>query len=79
MEFIKLTNLQDKQPIFINPAFIGHLFEVAETFNYGRVDKAAHTVVGCTTHNNGGFRVTETAEQIFAYIAGTGHSFKVQC
>lgn len=68
MEFIKLTNLQDKQPIFINPAFIGHLFEVAETFNYGRVDKAAHTVVGCTTHNNGGFRVTETAKQIFDKI-----------
>lgn len=64
MEFIKLTNLQDKSTIFINPAFIGHLFEEAAT-NYGKV---AHTVVGCTTHNNGGFRVTETAKQIFDKI-----------
>jgi hypothetical protein len=79
MDFIKLTNLQDKQPIFINPASIGHVYEVAETFNYGRVDKAAHTVVGTTCHNNGGFKVTETAEQIFAYIACNGHNFKVQC
>ena len=68
MDFIKLTNLQDKSTIFINPAFIGHLFEEAEKNFYGRVEKAAHTVVGCTTHNNGGFRVTETAKQIFEKI-----------
>ena len=69
MNFIKLTNLQDKQPVFINPAFIGHIFEVAaEKYEYGRVNKAAHTVVGTTCHNNGGFRVTETAKQIFAKL-----------
>lgn len=68
MDFIKLTNLNDKQPIFINPAFIGHIFEEPEKFNYGRVEKGAHTVVGCTTHNNGGFKVTETAKQIFEKI-----------
>ena len=70
MEFIKLTNLQDKQPIFINPAFIGHIFEEAEKHQSGymHAEKAAHTVVGCTTHNNGGFKVTETAKQIFDKI-----------
>ena len=68
MNFIKLTNLQDKQPVFINPTFIGHIFEVAEKHEYGRIEKAAHTIVGTTCHNNGGFRVTETAKQIFEKI-----------
>ena len=68
MDFIKLTNLQDKSTIFINPAFIGHIYEVAEKREYGRIEKGAHTVVGTTCHNNGGFRVTETAKQIFEKI-----------
>ena len=69
MDFIKLTNLQDKSTIFINPAFIGHIYEVAEKHQYGRIEqKGAHTVVGATTHNNGGFKVTETAKQIFEKI-----------
>jgi hypothetical protein len=68
MDFIKLTNLQDKSTIFVNPAFIGHLFEEPEKKHCGRVERDAHTVVGITTHNNGGFRVTETAKQIFDKI-----------
>jgi len=68
MDFIKLTNLQDKSTIFVNPAFIGHLYEVAATHSYGQVNKGPHTVVGTTCHNNGGFRVTETAKQIFDKI-----------
>ena len=69
MDFIKLTNLQDKSTIFINPAFIGHIYEVAVKHVYGRIDQTGtHTVVGSTTHNNGGFKVTETAKQIFDKI-----------
>lgn len=68
MDFIKLTNLQEKATIFINPAMIGHLYEVAAKHQYGRLETGAHTVVGTITHNNGGFRVTETAKQIFDKI-----------
>jgi len=68
MKFIKLTSSQDKKPVFINPTFIGHLYEVAEKMQYGRVDKAAHTVVGTTCHNNGGFKVTESIDEIMKMI-----------
>ena len=68
MEFIKLTSLQDKATIFINPAFIGHLYDVPEKYEYGRVERGAHAVVGTTCHNNGGFRVTESVEKILKMI-----------
>tara|TARA_R110000868_G_scaffold51018_3_gene162299 strand:- start:1675 stop:1899 length:225 start_codon:yes stop_codon:yes gene_type:complete len=68
MEFIKLTSIVNNKPVFINPATIGHIYEVAEKVRYTQVEKVAHTVVGTTCHNNGGFQVTETAKQIFAKI-----------
>jgi hypothetical protein len=67
-EFIKLTNLKDKQPIYINVDCIGHLYEVKEKLTYGHVEKEAHTVVGAVTHNNGGFQVVETLEEIFEQL-----------
>ena len=68
MKMIKLTSIEDSKPIFINPDFIGHLYEVAEKISYGSVDKPKHTRVGVTTHNNGGFSVIESVEQILKRI-----------
>ena len=68
MKFIKLTSLKDSKPVFINSDFIGHLYEMPEKMSYGSVDEKAHTVVGVTTHNNGGFRVIESVEQILKRI-----------
>ena len=68
MKFIKLTTIKDKKSVFINPDFIGHLYEMSEKLSYGSVDQEAWTVVGVTTHNNGGFRVVESVEQILKRI-----------
>jgi hypothetical protein len=68
MKFIKLTSLNTSKPVFINPDFIGHLYEVPKKVSYGSVDKEAHTKVGVTTHNNGGFEVIESVEQILKRI-----------
>jgi len=67
IKLTKLTNLDEKS-IYINIDMIGHFSEVAETRSYGSVDKPKHTTVGVTTHNNGGFRVTESVEQILKLI-----------
>ena len=68
MKFIKLTSIENSKPVFINPDFIGHLYEVAEKISYGSVDKPKHTRVGVTTHNNGGFSVIENIEKIIKLI-----------
>ncbi len=68
MKVIKLTNL-DKKPIYINVDMIGHFYEVEETSSYGSVDKPKHTTVGVTTHNNGGFKVIESVDQIIKLIS----------
>ena len=68
MKFIKVTSTKDKKPIFINPDFIGHMYRVPEKKIYGSVDEVEHTIVGTTTHNNGGFKVIETVEQILKQI-----------
>ncbi len=68
MKVIKLTNL-DKKPIYINVECIGHFYEVEETSSYGSVDKPKHTRIGVTTHNNGGFSVIESVDQIIKKIS----------
>ena len=74
MWVIKVTSLQDKQPIYINIDMIGHFYEVeAEINNVGRVVKAKHTVIGTTTHNNGGFKVTESIEEIAKQLINAGN------
>jgi len=49
----------------INPDFIGHMYRVPEKKMYGTVDEIEHTVIGVTTHNNGGFKVIEDIDEIF--------------
>ena len=71
MKLIKLTSHSDNSPIYINIDEIGH-------FNEGEVSKMnsngvgfkmeKFTTVGVTTHNNGGFRVKETPEEIIEKI-----------
>ncbi len=68
MKFIRLTNIKDSKPVFINSDFIGHLYQVPEKLSYGSVDQEACTVVGVTTHNNGGFKVAEDVKQILKLI-----------
>lgn len=68
MKFIKLTSANDSKSVFINPDFIGHMYTIPEKVAYGQVEEKACTVVGVTTHNNGGFRVIETVDQILKEI-----------
>ena len=68
MKAIKVTSLSNKQPIYINVEMIGHFCEVKEEMEYGCVKTEKHTVVGVTTHNNGGFKVIESASKILKLI-----------
>jgi hypothetical protein len=65
MKFIKVTSIKDKKSVYINPDFIGHIYRVPEKKVYGTVDEIEHTVIGVTTHNNGGFKVLEDIDEIF--------------
>jgi len=81
MKLIKLTNLKDKKPIYINIECIGHIFEVEATNSYGSIDKPQHTRIGVITHNNGGFEVTETFKdiiKIFGYELGCNGAVVIQ-
>ncbi len=73
MNIIKLTSAsaeRDKS-IYINADKIGHFYRVAAKEEYGRITKNAHTRVGVETHNNGGFEVVETPEQIIRLISNS--------
>lgn len=67
-KFIRLTSVATSRRIYVNIDFIGHINEVPEKVEYGKVAEKEYTIVGVTTHNNGGFRVVESAEQIFKRI-----------
>lgn len=68
MKLIKLTTFYRnvEQPLYVNPLHIGHMYSVPEGTDY--MKKRQHTIVGVTTHNNGGFEVIETLEQIIKLI-----------
>jgi hypothetical protein len=59
MKKIKLTSANDGGEIYINIQHIGHYYHNKTKNN---------TTVGVTTHNNGGFSVKETVEQITGMI-----------
>jgi hypothetical protein len=66
MKFIKLTSIDGEQ-IVVNVTHIGHLFPAkVATVSYSKYKE--YTNVGVTTHNNGGFRVTETVDEIMKLI-----------
>jgi hypothetical protein len=64
---IKLTISERKEFVYINPSHIGHCYRVPYTEKYSKPIEE-HTRVGVTTHNNGGFEVKETPEQIIKLI-----------
>lgn len=71
MKFIKLTSINGTGDIYVNPNHIGHCYTVSKkTENYSKTI-AEHTVIGITTHNNGGFKVKQTPEQIIKLITET--------
>jgi hypothetical protein len=65
MKLIKLTtfHLRKEEALYVNPLHIGHMYHVPEKTEHS-ITKREHTRVGITTHNNGGFEVLETLEQI---------------
>jgi hypothetical protein len=72
--FIELT-LVDGVKIRMNPAMIGHYYsdKYDDKIRGVWVEKIV-TRVGCMTHNNSGFAVTETCEQIDNLIKAVNDS-----
>jgi hypothetical protein len=70
MKLIKLTSHKDDSFIYVNINEIGHFYEVKESqmWHQGEPTTKKHTVVGVKTHNNGGFKVKETPEEIIEKI-----------
>ena len=68
MGFITLTSASTNTPIHINVDHIGHVHGVEAEYNGAHLMKDAYTSVGVTTHNNGGFRVIESDEQVMKLI-----------
>ena len=69
MKIIKVTSFKDKSSIYINVEQIGHFYRVPEKKSYGYVETEEHTMLGVTTHNNGGFAVTETPKELMELIS----------
>jgi len=68
MKVIKVTSLSTHSPIYINIDMIGDFYEIPETKNSSSVSKPKHTRIGVVTHNNGGFNVKESIEEILKLI-----------
>ena len=70
MKIIKLTSPKHNSFIYVNINEIGHFYEVKECqmWHQGEPTTKKHTVIGVTTHNNGGFKVKETPEEIIEKI-----------
>jgi len=68
-KMIKLTTKYKgvEEEIYLNPSQIGHVYDIPERVEYGRVVQR-RTRIGCLTHNNGGFEVIETVEQVIKLI-----------
>jgi hypothetical protein len=68
-KMIKLTKKYGgvEEALYLNPSQIGHVYDVPEHEEYGRV-VPRRTRIGCLTHNNGGFEVIETVEQVIKLI-----------
>ena len=66
-KFIELT-LMNGVKVHINVDHIGHLYETQESTYNRESYKIDVTVVGTTTHRNGGHYVTETVQEILNLI-----------
>jgi len=69
MKLIKLTSLRSAdRAIYINIDHIGHMYRTTEQTSYYSNNSITYTTVGVVTHNNGGFDVKETPEEIIELI-----------
>ena len=67
MHLIKVTSFTTNKPIYINIDAIGHIHEVETKNEYGKqID--GYTSIGVTTHNNGGFKVKESVDEVVKQI-----------
>jgi hypothetical protein len=66
MKLIKLTLFNSKTPIYINVEMIGSLSDVEEK-DFNREPKK-YTSIGHLTHNNGGYKVIESVEEILKLL-----------
>jgi hypothetical protein len=64
--FIELTRISDSTKVSVNAKMIGDISE-EEDFNFGKTN-VKYTRVGHLTHNNGGFKVKESKQEIFKLI-----------
>lgn len=67
MKLIKLTSRGSEKPVYINVDYIGHIYRTTEPLPYSN-GSITYTTVGVVTHNNGGFDVKETPEEIIELI-----------
>jgi len=70
MKLIQVTS-KEKKSIYINIDMIGHILSHTE-LNKGYGVSIPITKIGVTTHNNGGFEVLETVEQVIRKINNAG-------
>ena len=68
MKFITLTSASTNTPIHINVDHIGHVHGIKAEYHGAHLMKDACTSIGVTTHNNGGFRVTESDKEVMKLI-----------
>jgi len=70
MKLIKLTSHSDNSSTYINVNEIGYFYEVKQSDDWfdGKPISVKFTRVGVTTHNDGGFKVKETPEEIIEKI-----------
>jgi hypothetical protein len=72
MTFIKLTNCHNRtspKSVYVNIEQIGHMYQVTKKIEYSNPEQNfTHTILGVTTHNNGGFDILETPEEILELI-----------
>lgn len=67
MKLIKLTSRRSNNTVYINVDHIGHIYRTTEQMSYSN-NSITYTTVGVVTHNNGGFDVKETPEEIIELI-----------
>ena len=67
LRMIKLTSKLSERALYINVDMIGSVYEVKEKIEYGKTIPR-HTNIGHLTHNNGGFKVLETVEEVLELI-----------
>lgn len=68
-QFIEVTSSKTNKKIHINIDMIGDVSSYVQNGSYvGYVEGREVTKIGCVTHNNGGFDVLETVDEVLKKI-----------